>query len=570
MKKNTFLFKIILQIFFLFVTYNGAYAKTSDKYNKSENISGYFSGILSIYNNEYLNSFKYFKQLEGLENTHLFYSQLYQHTLINLKKFDKAFAFAKKIEKKNPNDFQSNLIIGVYHLKNKRYEKALKNFEKLNDENQKDALKNLLALSLKGWSDFPNTTKNEALNYLATLPKQYNNIAEIQKAFVNCFHDSENTEQEFIKLTSNEKIDFSRYIFFLTNYLNNSSKHKVAIDYLDASLKDYPNNLILNQSKIDLLKNKNNTNNKFNCKNPSHVAAEIFYIAANSMAAQSAYYLSNLYLNFAIFLNPDFLSFQTLYAENFYMVNNLEEAKKIYYNIQNKGRIYKWHSAKQISNILIKEKKEKEAAEILKKNYEQLIEPSIYETYDYAEFLKNNEKYNKSLSYYTEIIDRIDENHYLYSKVRDGRGVANERLGNWQDAEKDFLNSLRVKPNQPYVINYLAYSWIEKGLNVEKSLSMLKKANELKKNDGYIIDSLGWALFKLKQFKEAKQQLQSAVRIMPSDPVINDHFADSLWMNDQKIQARYYWKYVLKLEKTEKKLKEQIKKKLIFGPNIKL
>ena len=99
---------------------------------------------------------------------------------------------------------------------------------------------------------------------------------------------------------------------------------------------------------------------------------------------------------------------------------------------------------------------------------------------------------------------------------------------------------------------------------------MLKKANELKKNDGYIIDSLGWALFKLKQFKEAKHQLQSPVRIMPSDRVINDHFADSLWMNDQKIQARYYWKYVLKLEKTEKKLKEQIKKKLIFGPNIKL
>ena len=74
-------------------------------------------------------------------------------------------------------------------------------------------------------------------------------------------------------------------------------------------------------------------------------------------------------------------------------------------------------------------------------------------------------------------------------------------------SEKDLLNSLSVSPNQPYVINYLAYSWIEKGINIKKSLEMLKKANELKKNDGYIIDSLGWALFKLKKFKEAKKYL---------------------------------------------------------------
>ena len=94
---------------------------------------------------------------------------------------------------------------------------------------------------------------------------------------------------------------------------------------------------------------------------------------------------------------------------------------------------------------------------------------------------------------------------------------------------------------------------------------MLRRANDLKQNDGYIIDSLGWALFKLKKYKEAKEHLELAVRIMPSDPIVNDHFGDSLWMNDQNIQARYYWNYVLNLEKTENKLKEKIKNKLIFG-----
>jgi len=130
------------------------------------------------------------------------------------------------------------------------------------------------------------------------------------------------------------------------------------------------------------------------------------------------------------------------------------------------------------------------------------------------------------------------------------------------------LNSLEADSNQAYVINYLAYTWIEKGINIEKSLEMLKKANELKKNDGYIIDSLGWALFKLKKFKDAKKYLQLAVRIMPSDPVVNDHYGDALWMKGNKLQARYYWKYVLNLKNTEKELKEEIRKKLIFGKKI--
>ena len=132
-------------------------------------------------------------------------------------------------------------------------------------------------------------------------------------------------------------------------------------------------------------------------------------------------------------------------------------------------------------------------------------------------------------------------------------------------AEKDFLNSLSVSPNQAYVINYLAYSWIEKGINIEKSLEMLKTANSLKGNDGYITDSLGWALFKLKRYKEAEKYLRLAVILMPSDPIINDHYGDVLWMNNEKIQARYYWKYVFNLEEAEEKLKKSVKEKTVFG-----
>ena len=198
----------------------------------------------------------------------------------------------------------------------------------------------------------------------------------------------------------------------------------------------------------------------------------------------------------------------------------------------------------------------------------KIKKPNTYEIYDYAEFLKNNDQFEDSIIYFSKVLNLVKPNDYLFSKASDGRGVAYERSGEWAKAESDLLNSLKAVPNQAYVINYLAYSWIEQGVKIEKSLEMLEEANNLKKNDGYIIDSLGWALFKLKKFQEAKKYLEQAVKIMPTDPVINDHFGDSLWMTGKELQARYYWNYVLTLENTEDELKQKIKKKIIFGLNI--
>ena len=159
----------------------------------------------------------------------------------------------------------------------------------------------------------------------------------------------------------------------------------------------------------------------------------------------------------------------------------------------------------------------------------------------------------------------MKKDHPLYTESTDGRGVSFERIGEWNKAEKDLLASLEANPDQAYVINYLAYTWIEQGVKIDKSLRMLEKANKLRSNDPYITDSLGWALFKLERYKEAKDYLQLAVRLLPADPIVNDHYGDVLWKNGNKIQARYYWGYVLNLEKTEKELKKIIEKKLIKG-----
>ena len=151
-----------------------------------------------------------------------------------------------------------------------------------------------------------------------------------------------------------------------------------------------------------------------------------------------------------------------------------------------------------------------------------------------------------------------------------GQADHNAGLGEWDKAEEDLTESLRILPDQPHVLNYLAYSWIDKGININKALEMLKKAVTLRKNDGYIIDSLGWAYYINKNYIIAERFLQRAVQLKPLDPIINDHYADSLWMLNKNIQARYFWNHVLSLDDTEQKLKDSINQKLIFGITKKL
>ena len=559
-------FKYLIYLLLLLNIVNFAHTKDIDKFLNENDITNYFSGIVAINENQYQDSYYYLKDLNNLEQSHYNYSQYFQYSLITLKKFREAVNYSKKLEENKIDNFESNLISAVYYLKNQDQAKSTYYIEQLIDKSQPGTIQNLVSSSLNSWVNIKNQPNLESsLKLLDSIPRNFENLKKIQKAFVYCYFDSNKTGNVFRELFANPNIDFSRYIFFYVNYLLNKEDTKEeAQNILQDSLKQYPKNLILNQLNVDIEQNRK-TNNQFDCSEPNQVIAEMLYVVANALAAQSNYVASNFYLNLANYLNPNFQSYTTLYAENFYNIEEFDKAKELYMEIQKQGSVYSWHANKQIAFILIKQGNKQEAVEYLKDKYKKIKSPSLYEIFDFAEFLKNNENYDDSIKYYSQLLSLIDKKHDLYAQVLDGRGIAYERTNQWDKAEVDLLGSLESSPNDAYVINYLAYSWIEKGKNIEKALTMLRKANELRPNDGYIIDSLGWALFKLKRFKEAKNYLELAVQYMASDPVVNDHYADSLWMNNQSLQARYYWNYVLKLEKTEDKLKEEIKQKLLFG-----
>ncbi len=556
-------FKLTVQIFFVIIFFSTLQAKNLDKFNDGDNISDYFSGILLLNNNQYIESYKFLKKLNGLEKIHLNYSSKYLYSLINLGKFTEAFTYAKKLEKRKLDNFESDLIIGVYYLKNKKFELARKYFSKLKDRNSKFTLNNFVSNSLLNWASFDQLDLKNAEDKINLIDSRFENLKKIQTVFLHCFYKSKKTDIVFKNLISNTEIDFSRYKYFYAKYLENLGKIKQAKQLINSSLETNPRNLLLNQYRIDL--NNGHNQNNFDCLNQSNVVAEILYITANALSSQSIYTLSNFYLNLAKYLNINFYSFDTLLAENFYKIENFKQAKKVYNEIAKKGQSFRWYAAKQNSRILNKENKKKEALKLLSNNYEDLYQKNIYDTFDYADFLKNNDRFKDSIKFFSEIIKKIDKNHPLYPEVLDGRGVAYERIGDWNKAEKDLLASLDVSPNQAYVLNYLAYTWIEQGVKIDQSLKMLEKANNLKSNDPFIIDSLGWALFKLKKYKEAKNYLKIAVQLMPADPIVNDHFGDALWKNGNKMQARYYWNYVLNLEETKKELKDDIKNKLISG-----
>ena len=558
-------FKIIIYLFLLLNIFSITLAKNLDKFSESKDISNYFSGILSIHDNQYEKSYFYLKSLNNLEDSHYNYSQYYQYSLIALNKFKEATNYSKKLENKKLDNFESNLISAVYYLKNKDLKRAVFYSKKAASKSQPNSIQNLISVSLNSWLNLQDITDlNTALNTLDVIPERFQNIKNIQIFFAYCHYDSASVDEMFKKLTFNPDIDYSRYYFFYSNYLISRNNKIKAGEILESSIVQYPRNLMLKQLKVDIEK-KNIFKNKFNCKNITNIIAEIFFISSNAAASQNKYITSNFYISLAKYLNSNFISYETRYAENSFNIQEYKEAKKIYKKIKKNGSVYSWYASQKIASIFIKQGQKRNALNILKKSFEEIINPTTYEIFDYAEFLKNNERYEESIRYYSKVLSSINPEDTLYAQVMNGRGVAYERTNQWKKAEIDLLNALKTRPDDAYVINYLAYSWIEKGINIEKSLKMLKKANKLRPNDGYIIDSLGWTLFKLKNYKEAKKYLEVAIRYMAADPVVNDHYADALWMNNKSLQARYYWNYVLKLEKTEEKLKKEIKKKLLFG-----
>jgi tetratricopeptide (TPR) repeat protein len=193
------------------------------------------------------------------------------------------------------------------------------------------------------------------------------------------------------------------------------------------------------------------------------------------------------------------------------------------------------------------------------------IEPLV----SLGQLLRVEERYADAVKVYDRAIARIPQNEARYWSLFYARGIALERSNQWDRAEADFHHALQLQPDQPDVMNYLAYSWVDRGLtqHYAEARRMLERAVSLRPNSGAIVDSLGWVLFRTGFYTEAVQILEHAVELDPEDPVLLNHLGDSYWQVGRQNEARFQWQRAL-LHKPEPDVKAEIERKLQRGPPI--
>ena len=563
---------LILLTITIFLFSSAVFAKDSKVDYSSDNIANYFFGIISANQNYTNQAFKHLNKVKSLKNNHTNYNIQFIRALILLDKFEQAFNFSKEIWSKDEYLFEVDLLLGLESFVKGDYLTAKKYFERINRISPYNLyFSDFFGNILLAWNSASNSNIKDSFKFFEKIPDRYENLKQIQGIFLQCHFDNPLTQSAFEQLVSKESLGFSRYNYFLANYLLFKNKKEEARKIINLSAKTHSSNILLRQTANFFSTGDINKIKKlFNCKNPRDVLAEVFYIIANLYSTEKDYQSSNFYLKISLFLNNKFTPNKTLIGENFFYQKKYEESEEVYNSIKSIGPVYSWYASRSLAAILLETKGKKYATSNLENEFNLLSNPNFKHYYDLANFFKDNNYHEKSIKYYSLALKNIQQDHPLVSKIYDRRGTSYERFGDWERAEKDLTQSLRLSPDQPHVLNYLAYSWVEKGININKALEMLEKANKLRENDGYIIDSLGWAHYVNKNYSDAKKFLQMAVEIMPEDPIINDHYADVLWMLNKNIQARYFWNHVLSLETAEEELKDSINQKLIFGIREKL
>jgi tetratricopeptide (TPR) repeat protein len=181
-----------------------------------------------------------------------------------------------------------------------------------------------------------------------------------------------------------------------------------------------------------------------------------------------------------------------------------------------------------------------------------------------GDILRSRERFGEAVGAYDRAFERItklDKRHWglLYA-----RGISLERTKQWERAESDFVKALEFNPDQPYLLNYLGYSWVERGVHLDQALKLIEKAVKLRPEDGYIVDSMGWVLYMLGSYDGAVTNLERAAELKPQDPVINDHLGDAYWQVGRQMEARFQWRRALSL-KPEPDLSRSIEEKLARG-----
>lgn len=322
-------------------------------------------------------------------------------------------------------------------------------------------------------------------------------------------------------------------------HLERTGRNEEAAALYDRALTDHPDGPIGEYARV----RANASEPPRLIDSPARGAAEALFDLANALDQETASDMALLYVRIALHLAPGFDEAHLLTGEILADRGRHDEAIEEFRAI---GGPLALVAGLREADSLVRAGREDEAIarlEEVAKARPGRPEPVI----QLGDVHRRASRFLDAIQSYDQAIDRIGEENLerrhwplLYS-----RGIAYERSKNWPKAEKDLLHALEFEPDQPFVLNYLGYTWADQGVNIDEALDMIERAVSLRPNDGFIVDSLGWVEYRLGNYDVAVGHLERAVELEPDDPVINDHLGDAYWQVGRFLEARFQWQRAL-------------------------
>lgn len=470
--------------------------------------------------------------------------------------YELGFDTAQKLidlEDENP---LAQIFLSLKHLKLKDYEKTLNVIENMGEDVVTDfffPLVKVWALAGKGEYEIQGMDQNVIYAYHAiaaalSLDKKADAVIMLEKT---------------LRSGDMQANDLERLADI---YISMDQKERALALYQDI-LKFMPQNRLL-ASKIETITNGSALYGLGPPKTPQTGVAQALYDTALLLYNEQSDDSAHIFASLSLYLDPSLEASTLLMAAIASRQEQYADAIEYYRSIPETSFAYQ-EIRLQIASILEKKGKTDEAMQTLRMlaDDQKIIDAQI----QIGDIHRKAKDFDIAIDAYNKAVEMLGGHissdywhiHYL-------RGMAYERAGNWEMAEKDLVAALEFQPNDPHILNYLGYSWADKGKRLDEALIMIKQAVRLRPEDGYITDSLGWVLYRLGKFDEALPHLERAVDLLPDDPIINDHLGDLYWQLSRKREARFQWERARNniAEGEELELMAAIEEKLKFGMDL--
>ncbi len=561
MANNFFRFRRLGQLAVLTLTlvcYTGANSQVVGLgTDNSENLLGnYLAGRFANYKRDVNIAIEYYaRALKQDPESPVLVEQLF---LLEVKagKWDDAKIRATQLIKQEPNHYIARLFLGSMAFKAKNYKLAQKHFSQAG-KSPIAALTTELAIA---WTLVAENKPKAAVKMLG-----HNRGADGVRSY-RYFHRAliaDLTKQD--KVASDEYKRLSRGAQSLrvlhahARYNANKGRFKEAMNLLMPRVLATTVHPIT-EKLYDQIRNKKKPG--LIVKTASAGLAEVLYGLGDALRREGGMDIALIYLKIGLLLHPELDEANDSLAEVYERTGKHDEAITTYAKVTKESPLWPRAQIRKAVNYnsLGQVEKSKELLDKL-----SALQPTEIGPLDtLGNLMRSHKRYKEAVQYYDKAIALIKKPGKEHWSHFYSRGVSYERMGNWDMAEKDLKKANQLDPNQPLVLNYLGYSWVDQNKNLKLAMKHIRKAVRLRPNDGYFVDSLGWAHYRLGNYELAVRALERAVLLKPDDPVINDHLGDAYWKVGRKRESGFQWSQALSL-KPEEKVKVELLRKLKEG-----